>query len=123
MFEGDLHLSSYGHLRMHWAVMLPPSILLVHGPLLSRPQLISAQSPQYIKGLIVGLFSAIIGLFEVVGALALILFSVKEVWDTTSMTQNPPITNFGFGDLVSQLLLHFLALSYLQLWQRIHLLW
>ena len=102
MFEGNLHLTSYTHLGMHWAVMLPSSILLGLGPLVVKTtalEFISAQSPHFMKGLIVGLFFAIIGLFELVGALAVIPFSVKEVWDSTSMRQNPPVTNCGFGYL------------------------
>ena len=46
--------------------------------------------------LIVGLFFAIIGVFELFGAVALIPFSFKEVWDTDSMRENLPITNCGF---------------------------
>ena len=108
-----MRLTSYGHLGMHWAVMLPPSILLGLGPLVIKTtalEFISAQSPHFMKGLIVGLFFAIIGLFELVGALALIPFSVMEVWNTASMIQNPPVPNCGFGYFVFTLAIAFLGL-------------
>ena len=60
-------------------------------------EFISAQSPHFMKCLIVGLFFAIIGMFELFGVVALIPFSLKQVWDTDSMRENPPITNCGFG--------------------------
>ena len=112
MFEGNIRSTSYGHLGMHWAVMLLPSILLGLGPLVIKTtalEFISAQSPHFMKGLIVGLLFAVIGLFELVGALALIPFSVKEVWDTTFMRENPPVMNCGFGYLVFTLIIAFIG--------------
>ena len=52
MFEGNLHLSSYGHRGMHWAVVLPPSILLGLGPPVVKTtvlEFISAQSPHFMN--------------------------------------------------------------------------
>ena len=95
-----MHVAFYGHLNMHWAVMLAPSILLGVGPLIvmtTALEFISAQSPHFMKGLLVGLFFAIIGLFQLISALALIPFLTKDIWDTNSMRQNPPVTNCGFG--------------------------
>ena len=66
--------------------------------LLSRLQLMNSfQLRVLISGLIVRCFFAIIGLFELVGTLDLIPFSVKELCDTTTMRLNPPITNCEFG--------------------------
>ena len=97
MFEYETrHLQD---LHMHWIVMVPSSILLGIGPLVMTTALefISAQSPHFMKGLIVGLLFAIIGIFQLIGAVALIPFSVKEVWASNSMMQNPPIASCGFG--------------------------
>ena len=96
-------VSNYRHLDMHWAVMVLPSVLLGVGPLVvmtTTLEFISAQSPHFMKGLIIGLFFAIIGLFQFIGAVSLIPFSVKEIWATTSMVKDPPITNCGFGYLL-----------------------
>ena len=98
MFDANMRFILYEHLEMHWAAMVPPGVGIV--PLMVRTtafEFISAQSPHFMKGLIVGLFFAIVGVFELFGAVALIPFSLKEVWDTDSMRENPPITNCGFG--------------------------
>ena len=53
-------------LHMHWGVLIPPSLLLGIGPLLviaTTLEFISAQSPQSMKGLLVGVFFATRGLF------------------------------------------------------------
>ena len=90
-------------LQMHWTAMLIPSILLGVGPLIvmtTALEFISAQSPHFMKGLIVGLFFAIVGLFQLISAVALIPFSVESIWSTVAMRRNPPITNCGFGYLL-----------------------
>ena len=111
MFDIDKDFSP--HLDMHWTVMVPPSILLGIGPLIvmsSTLEFISAQSPHFMKGLIVGLMFAIVGLFQLVGALSLLPFSLKGIWSTSSMIQNPPITNCGFGYLLFSLTVAFIGL-------------
>ena len=90
-------------LQMHWTAMLAPSILLGVGPLIvmtTALEFISAQSPHSMKGLIVGLFFAIEGLFQLISAVALIPFSVESIWASIAMRHNPPITNCGFGYLL-----------------------
>ena len=57
----------YPALNMHWSVLIPPSLLLGVGPLLvitASLEFISAQSPQPMKGFLIGIFFAIRGLFQ-----------------------------------------------------------
>ena len=101
MFDYNRHYSPT--LQMHWTAMLAPSILLGVGPLIvvtTALEFISAQSPHFMKGLIVGLLFAIIGLFQLISAVALIPFSVEGIWSSIAMRRNPPITNCGFGYLL-----------------------
>ena len=91
------------HLDMHWSVMVLPSVLLGIGPLVimtTSLEFISAQSPHFMKGLIIGLLFAIVGLFQLIGAVALVPFSVENFWATASMIKEPPVTNCGFGYLL-----------------------
>ena len=116
--EGSMCLFVYGvyyfpHLEMHWSVMIPPSILLGVAQLVvmtTALEFISAQSPHFMKGLIVGILFAIIGMFQLIGALGLIPFSVKEIWDTASMRANPPLTNCGFAYLLFTFAVAFVGL-------------
>ena len=116
--EGGMCLFVYGdyyfpHLEMHWSVMIPPSILLGVAQLVvltTALEFISAQSPHFMKGLIVGILFAIIGVFQLIGALDLIPFSVKEIWDTASMRANPPLTNCGFAYLLFTFAVAFVGL-------------
>ena len=81
------------YLKVHWSAMILPSVLLGLSPLVvmtTTLEFIAAQSPHFMKGLIIGLLFAIIGVFQMIGALALIPFSLKDIWSTTSMVQNPP---------------------------------
>ena len=98
----DYRESSSRHLDMHWSFMLPPSFLFGIGPLIvmsTTLEFISAQSPHFMKGLLVGMLFAIIGFFQLIGALFFIPFSVRDIWFTKSMSINAPITNCGFGYL------------------------
>ena len=116
--EGGMCLFVYGdyyypHLEMHWSVMIPPSILLGVAQLVvmtTALEFISAQSPHFMKGLIVGILFAIIGVFQLIGALGLIPFSVKEIWDTASMRANPQLTNCVFAYLLFTFAVAFVGL-------------
>jgi dipeptide/tripeptide permease len=96
------HLNStvlYSSLDMHWAVLLVPSLFLQIGPLLviaTVLEFISAQSPQSMKGLLVGVFFAIRGLFQFLNSIAIIPLSLKRPWASGEMLENPPVTNCGF---------------------------
>ena len=116
--EGSMCLFVYGdyyypHLEVHWSVMIPPSILIGVAQLVvmtTALEFISAQSPHFMKGLIVGILFAIIGVFQLIGALGLIPFSVKEIWDTASMRANPSLTNCGFAYLLFTFAVAFVGL-------------
>ena len=90
---------SYPALNMHWAVLVVPSLLLQIGPLLiiaTVLEFISAQSPQSMKGLLVGVFFAIRGLFQFLNSIIIIPLSLKHPWASGEMLENPPVTNCGF---------------------------
>ena len=89
----------YPALNMHWAVLLLPSLLLQIGPLMivaTVLEFISAQSPQSMKGLLVGVFFAIRGLFQFLNSIIIIPFSLKHPWASGEMLEHPPVTNCGF---------------------------
>ena len=82
-------------LNMHWSVSIPPSILLTLGCLLIHAtalEFISAQSPHSMKGLLVGVFFAIKGLFQFISAAAVVPFAIPGIWNSINA-----VTNCGFG--------------------------
>ena len=90
---------TYYSFNMHWAVLIPPSLLFGIGPLLviaTTLEFISAQSPQSMKGLLVGVFFAIRGLFQFLNSIIVIPLSLKQPWATREMIDHPPVTNCGF---------------------------
>jgi dipeptide/tripeptide permease len=103
---------------MHWAVLIPPSLLLGLGPLLviaTTLEFISAQSPQSMKGLLVGVFFAIRGLFQFLNSIVIIPLSLKQPWASREMIEHPPVTNCGFVYLaltiVTGLIIGFVPVS------------
>ena len=67
----------YPSLDMHWSVLIPPSLFLGVGPLIvitATLEFISAQSPQSMKGFLIGLFFAIRGFFQLLNALITVPF-------------------------------------------------
>ena len=89
----------YPSLHMHWGVLILPSILLGIGPLLviaTTLEFISAQSPQSMKGLLVGVFFAIRGLFQFLNSIIIIPLSLKKLWASKEMIEHHPVTNCGF---------------------------
>ena len=96
---------SYHSLNMHWGVysLIPPSLLLEIGSVLviaTTLEFISAQSPQPMKGLLVGVFFAIKGLFQFLNTIVIIPLSLKQPWASGEMLEHPPVTNCGFVYLV-----------------------
>ena len=90
---------TYPSLNMHWGVFVPPSLLLGIGPLLviaTTLEFISAQSPQSMKGLLLGVFFAIRGLFQFLNSTVIIPLFLKQSWASKKMTEHPPVTNCGF---------------------------
>ena len=89
----------YPALDMHWSVLIPPSLFLGVGPLIlmtATLEFISAQSPQSMKGLLIGLFFAIRGLFQFLNSIITVPFSLKHPWASGEMLEHPPVTNCGF---------------------------
>ena len=89
----------YPSLNMHWSVLIPPSIFLGFGPVLvmtASLEFISAQSPQSMKGFLIGIFFAIRGLFQFLNSSVTLAFSLKHPWDSGKLLENPPVTNCGF---------------------------
>ena len=96
MMNGTLQ---YPGLDMHWSVLIPPSLCLGVGPLIvmtATLEFISAQSPQSVKGFLIGVFFAIRGLFQLLNSIITVLFSLKRPWASGEMLENPPVTNCGF---------------------------
>ena len=73
----------YPVLELHWTVLLPPNILLGIGSpivVITVLEFISAQSPQSMKGLLIGVFFVIQGLFQLIGSLLFLLFSTNSIY-------------------------------------------
>ena len=90
----------YPVLELHWAVLLAPNILLGIGSPIVRTtvlEFISAQSPQSMKGLLIGVFFAIKGIFQLISTVVLFLFSTNTIWVRKHVTA---VTNCGFGYLL-----------------------
>ena len=99
----------------HWAVLIPPSFLLNFGPLLvitTTLEFTSAQSPQSMKGLLVGVFFAIRGLFQFFNSILIIPFSLKHPWASGRMIENPPVVNCGFAYLVLTCIIGLIGLFF-----------
>ena len=82
-------------LKLHWGVLVPPCILFNFGFVLIQAtalEFISAQSPHSMKGFLIGVFFAIKGLFQFIGAAAVVPFALPSIWDHVNA-----LTNCGFG--------------------------
>ena len=99
-YKYDRHtFSSYPTLNMHWAVLIVPSLFLRIGPLLiiaTTLEFISAQSPHSMKGVLIGIFFSIRGLFQFLNSITIIPLSLKRPWAVGKTIEDPPVTNCGF---------------------------
>ena len=97
MFQ--VKIASYANnnsLNVHWAAFILPNILLGIGPLIfetSSLEFISAQSPQNMKGLLVGVYFALKGLFQLLSSLLIIPFSLENFW---GKLEHPSVISCGF---------------------------
>ena len=100
LYTHGQHVSlSYPALNMHWAVLIAPSLFLKIGPLLiiaTTLEFISAQSPHSMKGVLIGIFFSIRGLFQLLNSITIIPLSLKRPWAVGKMIEDPPVTNCGF---------------------------
>ena len=104
---------TYSSFHMHWGVLIPPGLLLGIGPLMviaTTLEFISAQSPQSMKGLLVGVFFAIRGLFQFLNSIIIIPLSLKQPWASREMIEHPPVTNCGFVYLMLTSVTGFIGL-------------
>ena len=93
------HALTYPILNMHWGVLILPNMFLAMGPpiiMAAVLEFISAQSPHSMKGLLIGVFFAIKGFFQLIGSIALVPISSDNIWSKGSMRQHPPVTNCCF---------------------------
>ena len=90
---------TYPILEMHWGVLILPNILLGIGATVVKatiPEFISAQSPHSMKGLLIGVFFAIKGFFQLVSSIVLVPISSDSIWSKGSIREHPPVTNCCF---------------------------
>lgn len=87
-------------LGMYWGVLILPNLLMGIGQLLimtNAYEFISAQSPHSMTGLFIGLFLAIRGFFQFLGAVVLFpFFSINKFWKSDQQ----PVLTCGFGYLL-----------------------
>ena len=77
------YTSQYSSLDMHWYALIPSSVLLGIGPLIvtaTTIEFISAQSPHSMKSLLIGVFFAIQGFFQLIGYLITLPFFTTSYW-------------------------------------------
>ena len=88
-------------LNLSWVVVLLPATLQALAPAMivtTILEFITAQSPYSMRGLLVGLFFAIMGFFQLLGSLILLPFYLPHFWSTEG---NTPVVNCGFGYLIT----------------------
>ena len=87
-------------LSMHWAAFIPSNVLIGIGPALvtvSIFEFISAQSPHAMKGLLLGTYYAITGVYQFISSIVLVPF-ISRKFQTSG--QHPPHTGCLFGYFV-----------------------
>ena len=60
-------------------------------------EFISAQSPQAMKGVLVGSFFALFGVSQVFGTIFTVPFFLPSIWKDGYLGQHPPVVSCGFG--------------------------
>ena len=77
------------HLNMHWAVFIPISVLIGIGPTLVTVtifEFLSAQSPHSMKGLLLGTYYCITGIYQFISSVVLVPFALPNFWETSTYT-------------------------------------
>ena len=92
------------HLDVPWAVNLVPGFLLQMGisiVITTTFEFISAQTPQAMKGLMIGVMFTIRGVAAMLISTAIVPFSIHSIWGTKRMKLHPPpVISCGFGYLL-----------------------
>ena len=102
MFIAESKKFDFSPLNMTQWALIPPNVILGIAPLLldiTVFEFISAQSPHSMKGLLIGMFFAIKGFFQFIGAVSLIPFTLPTIWDFKHKRVSA-IINCGFGYLL-----------------------
>jgi peptide/histidine transporter 3/4 len=89
-------------LQLPWPVVLLPTALSSVAPIMivtTTFEFITAQSPYSMKGFLVGVFFAIMGLFRLIGSLILLPFYLPHFWSAEGTSVH--VVNCGFGYLLS----------------------
>ena len=113
MFDIDVTRNHVKSLRLHWGFHVVPNLLIGFSPLListSTFEFISAQSPHSMKGLLVGVFFAIKGLFQLSSAILLVPFSLPHKWTQGQFVSNPKAINCDFGYFLTVCVLAFMGM-------------
>jgi peptide/histidine transporter 3/4 len=72
-----------GYLNLHWAAYIPSNLLIGIGPTLLTVtvfEFISAQSPHTMKGLLLGTYFAISGMYQFIASVVLVPFASHNFW-------------------------------------------
>ena len=100
MFVDESHHHPHRTLEFHWGVVAIISFMKgfsLNVVFATSFELISAQSPHTMKGVLVGSFFAIVGIFNVIGAIFLLPFSLNGIWKHGYLGHHPPVVSCGFG--------------------------
>ena len=111
--NNSAHAAMYPVLEMHWAVLIPPNVLLGIGPLIVTAtifEFISAQSPHSMKGLFIGVFFAIKGIFQMISSIMLFPFSSDSIWAKDHVSEHPPVISCGSSYLLFTLVVALIGL-------------
>ncbi len=96
MFLSDTNRTT---LNMHWAVNIFPGVIngVYYLLLATSLEFIAAQSPHAMRGVLMGAFYFMLGIFRVLSVLLLIPFRVASIWGEGDLGNNPPVISCGFG--------------------------
>ena len=100
MFKIDVTSKHVKALQLHWGFHIIPNLFIGFSPMLITTtafEFISAQSPHSMKGLLVGVFFAIRGLFQLSSAILLLPFSLPHSWNDGKFRNDPRALNCDFG--------------------------
>ena len=87
MFLQQYYLNNFQdhtRLNLHWSVLIFPNLtkaLALDLIMASTFEFISAQSPHTMKGVLVGLLFTVRGFFQLIGAVLLFPFSIRQIWE------------------------------------------
>ena len=108
------HTRYFSSLHLPWEVLIPPNVFFGVGPLLvmiSTFEFISAQSPQSMKGLLIGILFMIKGLFLLFSSIALFPFSLENLWSPHEHSGSRILsTDCVFGYLLFTCVVSFIGL-------------